>query len=567
MNFSRIKGTLTNPPARLIIGVTALIIAVETFLFLYPAPVEFPMDDAYIHFVYADNLASHGRLFFSDASETGIGTTSPLWVFLLAGLKLLGIPLPLSAKVIGALMLFTLSSALYLTFRPVWKSPYLLLAIFLVAISGNLLWFSLSGMDTILFLALGILSILAYQNQKWTALGVAVGLTILARPEGIFLAGAVALVDMWANRGIRRELIKALAIGAAISAPWFIYLYLRSGYILPTSAIGKQFSFDIGLGFIAGRYPVLSDFVYLRNITYPFAWLSYLMLFALGGKSLPPPFLLDDSTFGVGSYAPSVWAIPAWLLIVLPLLAAVTRWLASAKKWQGWLQNADARPLVMFGAWILLHNVAYMLFFPVPGTASRYGVMNHLALWVLLAMGASRFGSRPVTARLLTAGLIVIAFFNNLHWNRVYDSNVEHMQIVRMQAAHAYRDSIPAGEQCAVFDIGAIRYFSGRPIVDVSGLTNPEPFQWLNENRADEYLAQSGATCLILPGQTNVADEGWIDFIEILHFDNSQYFTLREMHTFEMDPDRWMVGYVATGNQHRSVVIYSLEPVKSINSP
>ncbi|HUG35242.1 MAG TPA: hypothetical protein VMJ90_10770 [Anaerolineales bacterium] len=567
MDFSRITGTLTNPPARLVIGAVAFIIAVETFFFLYPSPIEFPMDDAYIHFVYADNLASHGRLFFNDVSETGIGTTSPLWVFLLAGLKLLGIPLPLSAKLLGALMMITLSSALYLIFRPVWKSHYLLLAIFLIAISGNLLWFSLSGMDTILFLAFGTLSFLAYRYQKWTALGAAVGLTILARPEGIILAGAIALVDVWANRGVRRELIKAMAIGALISVPWFVYIYLRSGYILPTSAIGKQFSFDIALGFVASRYPVLANFVYLRNLTYPLAWLSYLVLFALGGKSFPPPFLLDDSAFGVGSYAPSVWAIPVWLLIVLPLIIATGRWLASAKRWQGWVQDADSRPLVMFGAWILLHNIAYMLFFPVIGTASRYGMMNHLALWILLAMGASKFEARPVLARMLTGGLIVMACVNTLHWNRVYDSNIEHMQAVRIQAAYAYRDLIPEGENCAVFDIGAIRYFSARSILDISGLTNPEPFQWLNEHRADAYLVKNGATCLILPGQANVEDEGWIDFIQILGFDNSQYFTLQESYTFEMDPDRWMVGYIATGNQHRSVVIYSLEPVKSINSP
>jgi hypothetical protein len=567
MYFSRINGTLTNPRARLVIGVAAFIIAVEAFFFLYPAPIEFPMDDAYIHFVYADNLVSHGRLFFSDASEIGIGTTSPLWVFLLAGLKLLGIPLPLSAKLLGLLMLLTLSSSLYLLFRPVWKSPYLLLAIFLIVISGNLLWFSLSGMDTILFLALGTLSFLAYRNQKWTALGAAVGLTILARPEGIILAGAIVLVDVWANRGVRRELIKAMVIGAVISAPWFVYLYLRSGYILPTSAIGKQFSFDIGLGFVASRYPILANFVYFRNLTYPLAWLSYLMLFALGGKALPPPFLVEETSFGVGSYAPSVWAIPVWLLIVLPLIIAAVRWLASAKKWQGWVQEADSRPLVMFGSWILLHNIAYMLFFPVIGTASRYGMMNHLALWILLAMGASKFTARPVLARVLTGGLVVLACVNTLHWNRVYDSNIEHMQAVRMQAAYSYRDLVPAGEYCGVFDIGAIRYFSARSILDISGLTDPEPFQWLNENRADAYLVENGATCLILPGQANDNDEGWMDFIQILGLENSQYFTLHETYIFEMDPERWMVGYVATGNQHRSVVIYSLEPVESIISP
>jgi len=562
MQFSQIRNILANPSTRLVVGVTTFIIAIEAFFFLSPHPLEFPMDDAYIHFVYAENLASHGKLFFSDPSEIGIGTTSPLWVFLLAGFRLLGIPPALSANFLGILMLITLSGSLYVLFRPAWKSPYLLLAILLIAISGNLVWFSLSGMDTILFLGLGVLSLLVYQTGNWTWLGITIGLTILARPEGIMLAGAIALVDVWSNRGIRKELIKAMTLGAMISVPWFIYLYLRSGYILPTSAIGKQFSFDIGLDFIASRYPILADFVYLRNISYPLAWLSYLMLFALGGKSLPHPYLFEESTFGVGSYAPSAWAIPLWLFIVLPLFIAGVRRVASLKKWQVWVQNVDSRPLVTLGAWIVLHNLTYMFFLPVIGTASRYGAINHIMLWILLAIGASHFAARPVLARVLAIGLIGIAVINNLHWNRVYDSNVEHMRTVRMQAAYAYRDLIPAEENCAVFDIGAIRYFSGRPIVDVSGLTNPEPLEWVREHRADAYLVDKGVTCLILPGQADGTEEGWIDFIALLGFENSEYFTLQELYTFEMDPDRWMVGYLATGNQHRSVVIYSLKPVK-----
>lgn len=558
MALSRFKQHLTNPPTWLVLGAAACIIVVEAILFLFPSAAEFPMDDAYIHLVYAENLAEHGELFFSDASETGIGTTSPLWVFLLAGLKLLGVPLYLAAKLLGLGSLIVLCGALFILFRPVWTSRHLLLAVFLVAISGNLIWFSLSGMETIPFLALGALALLAYRSRKWVWLGAALGLVILARPEGVILAAAIGLVDVWAHRRIRRELVTVMAIGAAISAPWFIHVYLQSGYLLPSSAIGKRYAYDIGLDFVASRNPSLAAFFYLRNLTYPFAWLIYLTLFALGGKSLPPPFLMDGEAFGVGSYAPSVWAIPGWLLIVLPLLLAAGRWLSAREKWIRWVNDPSSRPLVLFSAWILLHNLAYMLFIPVLGTASRYSAMNHIALWILLAMGASRYTARPALERILTGGLIVIAAANALYWNRVYDSNIEHMRDVRIEAAKYYRDSIPADERCAVFDIGAIRYFSGRPIVDISGLTSPEQLRWLDEKKADVYVLEQGATCVILPGQAGIEEEGWLDFVRILGLDNSSRFTLQEIQTFEMDTDRWMVGYLPTSNQHRSVAIYRL---------
>ena len=215
------------------------------------------MDDTYIHFVYADNLVSHGKLFFSNVDEKGVGATSPLWVFLLAGFKLLGIPLLVSAKALGMIGLATVIGGIYSLFRPVWKSPFLLLAVILLSISGNLIWFSLSGMETMLFLALGILSLIAYREQKWYFFGLLLGLLILVRPEGVILAAAAALIDFWAHRYIRRELMIALLICFFISVPWFIYLYWRTEHIMPTSAIGKRFTFDLGLDYVAAQNPYL----------------------------------------------------------------------------------------------------------------------------------------------------------------------------------------------------------------------------------------------------------------------------------------------------------------------
>ncbi|HSQ39600.1 MAG TPA: hypothetical protein VLM78_05520, partial [Anaerolineales bacterium] len=78
--------------------ISAAILA-AALIYLWPSPVEFPMDDAYIHFVYAENLAEHGQLFFSFPDEKGVATSSFLWVVLLAAGHALGIPVQLLAKV------------------------------------------------------------------------------------------------------------------------------------------------------------------------------------------------------------------------------------------------------------------------------------------------------------------------------------------------------------------------------------------------------------------------------------------------------------------------------------
>ncbi len=566
MKLVRIKATLIQPPTGLVMGLIGGLIAVEAVIFLFPTPMEFPMDDTYIHFVYADNLIAHGKLFFSAVTETGVGSTSLLWVYLLAGLKLLGVPFSISAKIMGVMGLMTVSMGLYALLRPVWKSPFLLLAMFLICISGNLLWLSLSGMETMLFFALGILALLAYQQKNWILLGILLGLMVLARPEGLILFAVTAGIDVWIHRRLRRELIRVVFLCTVISAPWFSYLYLRTGYFLPSSAIGKQLTFFIGMDYVAGQNPYLAALLQLRHFIYPFTWLFYLLLFALGGKSLPPPFATNDTGFGVLSYAPSWWAILGWLAIIFPLLFLASRELLTRKTWLPFIKlialDSNSIPLLIFALWVLAHNLAYMVFMPVIGTGSRYGVMNHAALWILLALGASKFLERPTIVRCMTGGLIVIAFANMFYWNRVYDANIEHMQKVRIATADFLRDSIPADDLCAVFDIGAVRYFSQRPIVDIGGLIDPTEIQWFRDHRSDEYLVETGVTCLIIPGQSNAAGEGWINFLDLLGLNHTSYFKLEKIASFEMDSERWLLGYLPTGNQQKSVDIYRLIPVK-----
>lgn len=559
--FAKIKEIISGLPAWLVIALIGCIVVIESIAFLFPAPVEFPMDDAYIHFVYADNLVAQGRLFFNDVNETGIGATSPLWIFLLAGLKLLGIPLPIAAKVMGAIGLIIVSGGIYVLFRPVWKSPSLLLAMFLVSISGNLIWFSLSGMETVLFLALGILALMAYRSERWILLGIFLGMLTLTRPEGIILIGAIECVDLWAHRRIRRDILTAISISVALFTPWFLYLYWRTGYFLPTSIIGKRFTFSIGLDYIAAQNPYLSRLIQFRSFTYPLAWFIYLLVFALGGKSLPPPYITQGNVPEILlRYGPSYWAAPAWLLIILPLLFAAGKWFFNRQKWTHWIKDSNAQPLITLAAWLVLHNLTYMFLMPIPGTASRYGALNHVALWLLLAIGLARFAHRPYLARGMAGGLLLIAVTNNLYWNKVYDSNLEHMRTVRIATARYIRDTAAADDQCAASDIGAVRYFSGKAIVDLGALIDPGERRWFSEQKVDLYLLEKGVTCLILPGQMNASNEGWFDFVKIMGLNDSPYFKIQQIAVFEMDYDRWLLGYLPTNNQQKSVVIYKIMP-------
>ena len=140
----------------LCLAVIPLSILAVAVMYIFPAPLEFPMDDAYIHFVYARNLSEQGALFFNHAGEKGVGTSSLLWVLLLAVGNHIGLPINGLAILLGLVSLSAVGVGLYLLLRPHLQPLPVLACSLFVVLSGHMLWFSLSGMETTLFLALGI---------------------------------------------------------------------------------------------------------------------------------------------------------------------------------------------------------------------------------------------------------------------------------------------------------------------------------------------------------------------------------------------------------------------------
>jgi hypothetical protein len=551
----------------LMIGL-ALAIVIVGVVYLWPSFKEFPMDDAYIHLVYAENLAEHGGLFFNTPDEDGVGSSSILWVLLIAAGHKVGVPGQWLMKGLGLLSLIVVAESLFILLASVWRPSLAAAASLLAALSGNMLWFALNGMETMLFLALGLVALLHYRRERWAALGVTLGLLTLTRPEGLALLLAIAGVELLRGKGpllerLRRKPGRNLTVVAgwclAVSAPWFLYLLARTSQPLPTSGTAKQFSsslvFEQTLEAVGG--PAI--FSRLLPLLYVLLWIVYLLVFVLGGMSLPQPRLVLDS-FDTGiPYAVSWWSLVSWA-VALALLAAAARRLWQRDRWSGWIQGGPTRPLAVLCAWALVHNAAYMAFLPVPGTASRYGALNHLLLWVLLVLGLSRFGSRPRLRLVLGGCLLVIAVANTAYWNRVYDANLDHMKQVRIAAARFLRDGFPEDAVCAAFDVGALRYYGERPLVDLGGLIEPEVARWYRAEAVDRYLVEQGVTCLAVPGRAGRQEEGWFDLVAILGLDETARLRLAPVRVFEIDHERWLLGYLPTTNYQASVVVYRLLP-------
>jgi hypothetical protein len=515
------------------------------------------MDDSYIHLVYAENLSEHGRLFFNTPGEKGVGTSSLLWVLILAAGNWAGLSMHWVAKLVGVTCLAAVGIGLYHLLHPL-LSPWAALAVaLLVTLSGHMLWFALSGMETMLFLALGILALLCYREQRWGWRGVTLGLLVLTRMEGIILALVIGGFDIWRHRTIRGGLLVAGAMSGLICCPWILYLWLRTGYFLPTSGIGRHFSNIAGIQIATAHIRSLAWLSHFPALVYPFMWIGYSVEFILGGFALPAPYFYIHPSLGSFRYNLSIWAILGLATVILPLLWISCRRLVSFLKTQGWEKDQARLPLLIFLSWMVLHNLCYMIYLPMLGAASRYASLNHIALWLALGLGVC-YVDRPRYKVWFAAGLTIIALANTAYWNRVYDSNLEHMLGVRIAAADYIREQIPKSETCAAFDVGALRYYGQRPLVDLGGLIDPNLIQWFTAGRLDRYLIENRVTCLAIPGRTDTPADGVIDILKESGLIQSSLYELQQVEVFQIERERWLISYLPTINYQATVTIYKL---------
>ena len=94
---------------------------------------------------------------------------------LLAGVHGLGLSMHVAAKTLGVISLAALGIGVFLLLYTSWRPLPALVSAILVVLSGHMLWFALSGMETVLFLTVGVVALLIYRQQKWVWLGAALG--------------------------------------------------------------------------------------------------------------------------------------------------------------------------------------------------------------------------------------------------------------------------------------------------------------------------------------------------------------------------------------------------------
>ncbi len=425
----------------------------------------YPLDDAWIHQTYARNWAETGQLAYVVGLPSA-GSTAPLWTLLLSIAYRLQIDpylwsmaLGIESLAISAWLLSHLANRLL----PNRSAVSWLVGLACVC-EWHLIWAAASGMETLLFIAfaLALIDRVWARSSGWI-IGVLGGLLILTRPEGLLLfALALGVLLIRSGRGALIEISKAALAFLIVLAPGAYFNLQAGGSILPNTFYAKQ-----------SEYGELMSTLLI--------WLS-----SIGNMLIAP-------LAGGG----------------LLLIPGVAMWMVQNRRdvkqrmrWMWWL------PLV----WLFAHVAVYALRLPVSYQHGRYllPIIPIVLLYgvvgtALLLEWLKARSANPAARLLRQVYVIAIAVLFVLYIPIGAAALATDVAIINgeMVAVAQWLDTnTPPDALVAAHDIGAIGYFTRRPILDLAGLISPEVIPFIrNEARLDEWMRTKGAQYLVtFPG-------------------------------------------------------------------
>lgn len=445
----------------------------------------FPLDDGWIHQTYARNLAQRGVWSYGPG-DVSAGSTAPLWTLLLAAGYALSVPHFWWTYLLGILTLVWMGWAGMVLWRALWpaQAGQAWLGGAVVVLSWPLLWAAVSGMETLLFMALAVTVLALYTGDRpagpW--LGFLGGLLVLVRPEGLLLllllAAGLALRRDW------RGLVLFVVMLVLPLLPYFALNLSLSGQMWPNTLYAKQ-----------------AEYATLQMQPLPWRFLRLLYLSAGGPE--------------VGWQGMS----GARILLLPGLLLAGWRAVRADLRAQ---RLGYTLPLLWAGG----HVLAYAWRLPVTYQHGRYlwpavpiWIVYGLHGWGTLLAGMRQRWGRPgrvlVQVAALTFALLLLIFVGL--GAGAYEADVAFIEGEMVDVAHWLRENTPDEALVAAHDIGAIGYFAQRPLLDLAGLISPEVVPMLaDEGRLARYVLESEARYLVTaPGWPYPALTGREDVVRL----------------------------------------------------
>jgi hypothetical protein len=437
-----------------------------------------PLDDGWIHLVYARSLAEHGWFYFNPGVAEA-GMSSPFWAILLAVAYKILTPLGVSpqwcAKGLALVFAMGVPIAAYhaaLAFQ--LNKRWAWFAGLACALEPNLAYGNVAGMEVPLFTLLTLLALTLSQRRRYVWTGIVLGLGVITRGEGALTAiliGFFALFPVFLQRrevtAITRDELKlgvqlflpALLLGGA----WALYNYSINGHPLPNTYYVKH-NFALGLFNPENLWSVLSGYMG--------------QLAEFGGLALPIALAFLAAAVWSAVRARRLAASAPLMLVPVIQLYAFSINIKVAATGIPWTYFARRYMDFLLPVWILLLCIGAA--FVWDRTAQRR------ERWIVLG------------APLAALGVLLVFGWNGLrlhvYLTEQYSWNTENVEQVNVAMGKWIGENLPGNVTIGVTDAGAMRFWS-RPdqtIVDFLGLNCEScigrPMEELLAELKPEYL-------------------------------------------------------------------------------
>lgn len=402
------------------------------------------VDDAYISFRYARNLANGDGLVFNPGERVE-GYTNFLWTVLLA--PFIGIGLP-AGPISIALGLGFAVGTLWLAVRFLHAvgasstSPYGLFAAALLTVDGSFVLWSVSGMETAMFAFLVLAGSLVYLRElrheprfPWS--GLLFAAAAMTRPEGLLWFGLTVahagLYRLVQERRLptRTDILRIGSFGLVYGG-YFLWRYSYYGYLLPNTFYAK-----VTLEETQAQYQ--------RGVEHVRAFAGYHV---------------------------------AWITVPLALATLVRR---RARWWASYL------------VLVVAVYVGYIAYVGGDWSVGRFFVPVLAPFYLLVAAGTATIAERlqrglakrfdksldgwRVVSSIALIGLLALVFWGASirgeyqHFIQPFDA--ARATRARTQMGKWLRENVERGTLIAVDAAGQVPYHSGLPAVDFFGITDP----------------------------------------------------------------------------------------------
>lgn len=419
--------------------------------------IGFPLDDAWIHQTYARNLVELGQWVFIPG-QVSAGSTAPLWTLLLSigylfsrsvpyfWTFMLGILALLCSALMGEKILTQLGESRK------WTIP---MAGLFLASEWHLLWGAVSGMETILFACL-ILSVFASLTQgkpRYLLSGFLIGLSCWVRPDGITLLGPALFLILFDAETWKQKIRSGFTVlggFAILFGGYLAFNYALGGELLPNTFFAKQ-----------------AEYASMQQIPLLQRFFSLAALPAVGAGSLLIPGLF------------------------IALWSSIRR-----RDWK----------IIALVLWWLGYTAIYALRLPVTYQHGRYLIPAMPVIFLIGLAGSQRIlkinypenRAGWAVGRIILVSLLAVQLLLIYQGAQAYGEDVAIIETEMVATAHWLNLNTEPDALIAVHDIGAVGYFSRRPLLDLAGLVSPEVIPFIrDEIRLAEYLDRRHAEYLV----------------------------------------------------------------------